>query len=134
MNVQVRKEELGIVLADFQLIYILFRNLIVNAIKFRTDDRQPVITIRSTIAEKGNLPQEMSYGSKAITVEDNGMGFDPTETEKLFELFYKNHRDKKLKGSGVGLAVARKIMSMHKGYLQAEALEEGARFTCYFPK
>ena len=73
-------------------------------------------------------------GSLSVTIEDNGLGFAAEEADNIYELFYKNHKEQKLKGSGVGLAIARRIMILHGGYIIAESkVNEGSKFTCIFP-
>jgi PAS domain S-box-containing protein len=128
--------QLGFVMGDRQLIYVLLRHLIDNAIKFRKQDMPAVITLTSSWEEliKEGSSTRPAKTLLTICIEDNGIGIDSLETEKIFELFYKNHYDRKLRGSGVGLALARKIMNVHSGFITAEStLNTGSRFTCYFP-
>ena len=67
-----------------------------------------------------------------ITVTDNGIGFETTD--KIFELFTQLPDEVKHKGSGMGLAICKKIMEMHGGYITAEAEPgKGASFHCFFP-
>jgi len=69
-----------------------------------------------------------------ISVSDNGIGFDDTESEKIFELFYRIPAKIKNKGSGIGLAICKKIMAMHHGFITAEGSPAGgAAINCYFP-
>ncbi|MGK4569322.1 ATP-binding protein [Flavobacterium sp. 3HN19-14] len=69
-----------------------------------------------------------------ISFIDNGIGFDAAEGENLFSIFYRLHDRNHYKGSGIGLAVCRKIMALHGGYITAEGEKgKGATITCYFP-
>ena len=68
-----------------------------------------------------------------ITVTDNCIGFE--YTDKIFELFTQLQHDVKHKGSGMGLAICKKIMEMHSGHITAEAIPgSGASFHCFFPE
>jgi signal transduction histidine kinase len=112
----------------------VFKNLIDNAIKFRKTDQPSIINISSSMLD---APESKHGGpvSKllAVSIEDNGLGFADEEVEEIFQLFYKNHKERKLKGSGVGLAVAKRIMSVHGGYIAAESkVDLGSKFTCTF--
>ena len=70
---------------------------------------------------------------KIITVTDNGVGFEPTD--KIFELFTQLQQEVKHKGSGMGLAICKKIMEMHSGYITVETVPgNGASFHCFFPE
>jgi signal transduction histidine kinase len=69
-----------------------------------------------------------------ISVEDNGIGFDTSDSEKMFAMFGRLHDGKEYKGSGIGLAVCKKIMDLHNGFITVESEPgKGAVFTCYFP-
>ncbi|MBC7946319.1 MAG: hypothetical protein H7Y42_00455 [Chitinophagaceae bacterium] len=119
------------------LLSLLFHHLIDNCIKFRKENHPLDIHIE---CEEGNgveldHPSAMphvKYVSIAIT--DNGMGFDPDKAEDIFAMFYRANEKNKYKGSGIGLAVCRKIMDIHSGFILAKAIpDEGATFHCYFP-
>jgi signal transduction histidine kinase len=132
----IKTGELGVVMGNLDLLSTLFRNLLDNAIKFRRNDLEAVVRISSAIKD---FPEQSEYapGQKAlaVSINDNGLGVQSSDREKIFDLFYKNHQDKKIRGSGIGLAIARKIMEMHGGYIYMEQKdnEDGAIFTCYFP-
>jgi PAS domain S-box-containing protein len=115
-------------------LYLLFYNLLDNALKFN-EHEVPEIKITCeevSLDEKANNPfSETEYYKIGIT--DNGIGFDAADVEKIFKMFEKLH-DKKYKGSGTGLTIARKIMTAHNGFITAES-EPGksTTFYCYFP-
>lgn len=67
-------------------------------------------------------------------VSDNGIGFKPEYNEKIFELFQQLHNKDTYKGTGIGLAIIKKIVNNHKGFISAEGkLGEGATFHIYIP-
>jgi PAS domain S-box-containing protein len=134
-NAKIEIEELPALSADPVLFSRLLTNLIDNSIKFKKPGEDPVIKIKHTkINEIKNVPVSltgMSY--KIITVTDNGIGFEITD--KIFELFTKLQDEVKHKGSGMGLAICKKIMEMHGGYIIVEAEPgKGASFHCFFPE
>lgn len=118
------------------LLTVLFNHLIDNAIKFRREDSHPVIRI-------GCAERDMPVDHPAaipgtrynhFTIEDDGIGFDAEHSEEIFKIFYRLHPKGAYKGSGIGLAICRKIMDIHGGFIIAESgAGKGARFHCYFP-
>ena len=123
------------IIADPVLFSKLMINIIDNAIKFRRPGADPVITISNSseteLNAERNLPENAAY--TIITVADNGLGFKDDDTHRIFDLFTQLD-DGKHKGSGIGLAICKKIMEMHGGFLTAEAKPgQGASFHCYFP-
>ena len=70
-----------------------------------------------------------------IYITDNGIGFPDTMSEKIFELFQRLHGKLEYEGTGIGLAICKKIIQNHKGYIKAEGFPGvGAVFTIYIPK
>jgi light-regulated signal transduction histidine kinase (bacteriophytochrome) len=115
------------------LIKQLFSNLIANSVKYASPDRLPVINITAE-----NLPQRYNRDEpqlyEVIYVKDNGIGFEPQYAESIFKLFTKLHSVSEYKGSGVGLALCKKIMQNHKGHITATGKPgEGTVMTLYFP-
>jgi signal transduction histidine kinase len=69
-----------------------------------------------------------------LTVSDNGIGFEPEQSEKIFQMFYRLHGRAKYEGTGLGLAICKKIVENHKGAIIAEGKQnEGAVFHIYLP-
>jgi two-component system, LuxR family, sensor kinase FixL len=89
----------------------LFQNLISNAIKYRRHDIHPIIQMNCTLPDKNEVQ---------ISVKDNGIGIDPKDQHKIFKLFQRLNSDQQ--GSGVGLAICKKIVEKHKGTLTVESL------------
>jgi PAS domain S-box-containing protein len=118
----------------------LFQNLLSNAIKFTLPDRTPAISINS---EKISFDQMQQYGYSPksfdaydhITVADNGIGFDQRHTDHIFEIFKRLHGRTEYKGSGIGLALCRRIVANHGGYIHAEStVGNGSTFHIFLPK
>lgn len=109
-------------------IHQLFYNLISNSLKFSREDTQCRIDITSQIVEKDHLVYA------AITIQDNGLGFDPSENERIFETFTRLHPKTKFEGTGLGLPLSKKIAEKHCGTIEAAGEPGvGARFTVYLP-
>jgi two-component system CheB/CheR fusion protein len=115
----------------------LFINLITNAIKYSRQDVPPVISISYTIAngaEVAVLGGDTSLTYCKIKVTDNGIGFDQAQANRIFEPFQRLHGRDKYEGTGIGLAICKKIMLKHKGFINAESKPgTGTTFNLYFP-
>lgn len=115
----------------------LFDNLLNNAVKYRKPGRPCVIHITCQTVKGLSIPdrpQDKRNKYYHIVVADNGIGFEPAYNEKVFEVFQRLHHRPESKGSGIGLAICKKIMQNHQGFITAEgSLTEGARFNLYFP-
>jgi PAS domain S-box-containing protein len=127
LNVAIREygatitnESLPTVKADATQLIQLFQNLIGNAIKFRAD-RPPQIHIGVTDA--GNFWQ--------FSVRDNGIGIEPQYFERIFQVFQRLHTRREYKGTGIGLAICKKIIERHGGRIWVES-EIGHGTTFYF--
>ena len=122
--------------ADPLLFSHLMTNLLDNAIKFRKLVVEPIIKIHYSHADELNaMPKAANNtGYIILVVSDNGIGFQQDEMDKMFELFHQIPNQGKYKGSGMGLAICKKIMEMHGGFIAAEGERaRGASFQCYFP-
>jgi len=122
--------------ADPLLFSHLIKNLLDNAIKFRKLVVDPLIKIHYSHADELNaMPKTIDNTAyMIIIVSDNGIGFLQDEVDKMFELFNQLPTEGKHKGSGMGLAICKKIMEMHGGFITAEGQRaRGASFQCYFP-
>lgn len=115
----------------------VFTNLLSNALKYNRPDTAPFITVTSEIVIDSNISDiHFSEGKKyyRIRVSDNGIGFDQQYSEKIFELFQRLHGKAEYEGTGIGLAICKKIVENHHGFISAEGdLNLGARFNMYFP-
>ena len=115
----------------------LFQNLISNSLKFSRKDVQPNLSITHKFI---NGKQMMQHGIKSevdylqIRFEDNGIGFDQKDREKIFELFKRLHPRNEYSGTGIGLAIVKKIVENHDGFISAESSrQKGAGFTILLP-
>ena len=115
----------------------LFTNLIGNAIKYGRPEIQRRIEI---FAEELNGSELLFEGVNAgkrywkISVQDNGIGFDQTYESQIFELFQRLHKRHEYAGTGIGLAICKKIMRNHKGFIEAYGKSgTGSVFSVYFP-
>jgi signal transduction histidine kinase len=116
--------ELPTVLADELQMRQLMQNLVSNAIKFRRDGVDPEVTIGATLVD----------GEARIRVSDNGIGFEPAYADRVFRVFERLHGRGSYPGTGIGLALCRKIVSRHGGRITADGvLGEGATFTVTLP-
>ena len=110
------------------LIYQLFYNLINNSIKFAKKDTPPQITISSKIVVEHNRKFAV------ITLEDNGIGFDPEQAERIFETFTRLNSKDSYEGTGLGLSLCKKIVERHGGNIIAiGSLTNGAAFIMTLP-
>jgi chemotaxis family two-component system sensor kinase Cph1 len=117
------------------LLQQLFVNLIRNALKFSKVDTKPNITI--TYKDGVELSVANSFPDKfyKIVIQDNGIGFDNQFKDSIFKVFSRLHNHKEYSGSGVGLALCKKIMKNHGGSISAESTPDiGTTFLVYFPK
>ncbi len=87
----------------------LLQNLIGNALKFRKPDEPPVVRVQA----------EGTNGLVHLSVSDNGIGFDPKYVDRIFKLFQRLHERGTYEGSGMGLAICRKIVERHGGHITA---------------
>ncbi|MEJ7644643.1 MAG: ATP-binding protein [Chryseolinea sp.] len=106
------------------LIYQLFYNLIYNSLKFSKADTPPLIEITSERKEE----------FVRVFVKDNGIGFTQNEGEKIFKTFSRLHPKDQYEGTGLGLALCKKIVERHGGTISATSVEnEGSVFEAIFP-
>ena len=114
----------------------LFINLIGNSLKYSRENVTPLIKIESsliTATDEELLPNTKDKFYK-ISVEDNGIGFEQEYANKIFILFNRLHNKNQFDGTGIGLAICKKIVENHKGYIFAEGRpNEGSTFTIYLP-
>ncbi|HYG04496.1 MAG TPA: PAS domain S-box protein [Chryseosolibacter sp.] len=115
----------------------LFLNLLSNAIKFAKREEAPEVVVQSellagkAIIHEGGDPDKTYHH---IIISDNGIGFEPDQEERIFDMFHRLHSRTKYEGTGIGLAICRKIVENHKGFIRAESrLNEGAIFHIYLP-
>jgi PAS domain S-box-containing protein len=120
----------------FQL-HQLFLNILSNAIKFRDPERATKISITSKALPTSKLPDELLLKSNnyfQIVISDNGTGFDQDQATKIFDVFRRLQNSGNPNGTGVGLAIVKKVVENHDGFIKAEAEPgKGAKFYIYLP-
>lgn len=116
----------------------LFGNLISNALKYSKTDIDPKITIAyEVLPESFNKENNFNLGNTfiKITISDNGIGFSQQYAEQIFNIFQRLHGNDKFAGTGIGLAMCRKILQNYKGSINAESQEGvGTIFTLIIPQ
>ncbi|MEO6130955.1 MAG: PAS domain S-box protein [Saprospiraceae bacterium] len=126
--------DLNIIHFQFQQ---LFYNLVSNSLKFSNPEHHLHIIIscehaKGSSFKNENLDNNTNYCH--ITVEDNGIGFEPQYNEKIFELFQRLHGKDEYQGTGIGLAIVKRIVENHNGIITANGeLNKGAIFDIYLP-
>jgi len=116
------------------LLKQLFSNLISNSMKYGPTGKQSDIQIEYVGIRKNAAMASSEVDYHVITVTDNGIGFESKFSETIFNIFMRLHGATEYKGSGVGLALCKKIMQAHNGAIEASSeLHIGSVFTLYFP-
>ena len=116
----------------------LFSNIISNAIKFRQPNAAPVITIQCGVLTDKEADVLGPHGNKKyfrIRISDNGIGFEQEYADKIFQIFQRLHGKAEFPGSGIGLAICKKIVDYHNGIIYARGeLGKGATITMILPE
>ena len=137
-SAEINVSDMPVIRGDKSQLEQLFLNLISNALKFQSEGVKPIVSINATNA----LPEDTSdiliseeHEWIKITVTDNGIGFDQSFAEKIFAPFQRLHGRSEYKGTGIGLAVCRRIVERHNGQINAISKPgEGATFSIILPK
>jgi PAS domain S-box-containing protein len=108
---RVTHDEMPEVVADPEQLVELFKNLIANAVKFRRDE-PPRVHVSASRADKTWI----------FSVRDNGIGIDPEHSGRIFELFQRLHTQDRYPGTGIGLAICKKIVERHGGRIWVESM------------
>ena len=115
----------------------LIDNLISNSLKFSIPSTAPHITFRSEIVRGDKLNNEKLSSNIDychIIYTDNGIGFDPQYNERVFEVFQRLHSQEEYIGTGMGLAICKRIIENHNGVITASGkLNKGVQFDIYIP-
>ena len=122
---EIKVNELKPAVGDHALLYQVFVNLISNAVKYSSKKETPRVEISS-------YEQEDEY---IYYVKDNGTGFNMDYAHKLFGVFQRLHTDEEFEGTGVGLAIVKRVIVKHGGRIWAEGeINKGATFYFSLPK
>jgi PAS domain S-box-containing protein len=116
----------------------LFSNILSNAIKFRKNGvpaKVQVLGSRLSKAEKNLMNLQPNVNFYKIEIQDNGIGFEPEYSEKIFQIFQRLNGKAEYPGSGIGLAICKKIVEKHNGLIFAKSqIDQGANFTVILPE
>ena len=114
----------------------VFQNLISNALKFTRPSVAPVLKIESDLVASKDIdaPSSSEGDYCRIVLTDNGIGFDEKFLERIFIIFQRLNNKDSYEGTGIGLAIAKKIIEKHDGIISARSAEnQGARFIIILP-
>jgi signal transduction histidine kinase len=115
----------------------LFNNLISNALKYSTSNTSPHITILSEKVNQKQIPEPFFKTAKhfyKLTFADFGIGFEQDKADKIFEVFQRLHQKSEYSGTGMGLAICKKISENHYGFIYATSEPgKGSVFVVYLP-
>jgi light-regulated signal transduction histidine kinase (bacteriophytochrome) len=122
-DAEIRIDDLPTVCGDPAMLVQVYRQLLGNALKFRTD-RHPCILV--TVKQAGH--------EWLLEVEDNGIGIEPDKTEEIFEPFRRLHSREQYPGCGIGLAICRTIIGRHGGRIWVDSIPDvGSTFRFTLP-
>jgi PAS domain S-box-containing protein len=134
-NARIESDTLPVVTGNRLQLHQLFANLINNAIKFTKNP--PVIRICSSVpdtAELLDLRLNLERTYYKLTFSDNGIGFNPRYKDKIFNIFQRLNTRDKYDGTGIGLALCKKIVENHGGHIDVDSQEDvGTTFTIVLP-
>ena len=131
---------LATVRGNFRQLQQVFQNLIGNALKYSQPGSTPQInidckTIRAEDAGLLRSEEELHHEFYVISVKDNGIGFEQSDAERIFNVFTRLHGNAEYKGTGIGLSIVRKVIENHKGFVTAESAPgRGSVFQVFLPK
>ncbi|WP_207492750.1 sensor histidine kinase [Aridibaculum aurantiacum] len=148
----IQSDKLPVIEANYTQVRQLFQNLLTNALKFRKEGVTPEIKITCKYMQGNMVYEDLVNTSPAnnqllmsplfwqhqkfvqVKVIDNGIGFESEYAEKIFGIFQRLHGKSAYEGTGIGLAICKKIVENHHGVIKAEAVPgEGATFTITLP-
>jgi signal transduction histidine kinase len=138
-NARITTDLMPVIQGDKPQLRQLFLNLLSNSLKYVHKDKIPFVSITSrkiSGRESGfQLPVAASEKDYyLVEVTDNGIGFDQSEADNIFNIFHRLHARAEYSGTGVGLAIVKKVIDNHQGYIFAHSEEgKGAKFSVLLP-
>jgi signal transduction histidine kinase len=136
LDVRVEVGDLPVIQAIGSQMDHLFTNLISNALKFTRADVQPLLRIQAKPVDGSSYP-ELIAGRPyfEINVEDNGIGFDEKYLEHIFKVFQRLHGKSEFEGTGIGLAICKRVAVSHQGHITARSQPgSGTTFIVVLPE
>ncbi|RYY15715.1 MAG: PAS domain-containing sensor histidine kinase, partial [Chitinophagaceae bacterium] len=135
-NAHITTDKLPLIEANPGQIRQVFQNIVSNAVKFSREGTVPRVHIAcKKIAEKSfGAPPDDNGNYCLISIEDNGIGFDEKFVNNIFVLFERLHSKDAYEGTGIGLAISKKIIEKHNGLIRAESSPgQGSKFSFVLP-
>ena len=132
LDAEVTVDPLPVVVAERLQMSQLLQNLIGNGLKFHKPGVPPRVSVKADLVRDPNGAAEDVW---RVTVEDNGIGFDEKYSDRIFQVFQRLHGRNEYEGTGIGLAICRKITERHGGTITAHSTPgAGSRFVVILPK
>jgi len=137
-NATITSDDLPVVNVYPSQMVQLFQNLIENSLKYAKPDLAPAIGVSYTMAKGSDIgscmPAHETLDFHNITFTDNGIGFNETYAEKVFALFQRLHGREDYQGTGIGLAICKRVVTNHNGYITVKSIEGlGTSFSIFLP-
>jgi signal transduction histidine kinase len=136
---RITSDKLPVIKGDGPQLRQLFQNLLSNSLKYTNPERTPFISIRTetTTGRQSGFTLTAEYFSRRyhlIEIADNGIGFNQEDADKIFNVFQRLHGKNEYSGTGVGLAIVKKVVENHEGCIMAKGNPgEGAIFRILLP-
>lgn len=132
---EIQVEKLPVIYGSYIQLTQLFGNLVSNALKFAAPDRKLQIRVSHSIIRNPDIvTQNKNAEYHKIEVRDNGIGFEQKNADQIFKIFQRLHGKTDYDGTGIGLALCKKVAENHDGFIYAtSALNVGSTFTILFP-
>jgi signal transduction histidine kinase len=134
-NAVVKSESLPTVVGIRFQLYQLLENLIGNAIKYAREGVAPRINVTYALVDGSNVDDSDALHDRCyhrISVSDNGIGFEQKHAGKIFEVFQRLHQRDQYPGTGIGLAICKRIVENHGGFITATSDPgKGSTFNAY---
>ncbi len=125
---------LPVVMCDRLQMQQVLQNVLSNALKYRHPDRSPVLKVEAKVHPAPTGTDMSRFPILELTIADNGIGFDERYRERIFEPFQRLHSSDDYEGSGIGLAICRKIIDRHGGTIRASSRPgKGSVFSITLP-
>ena len=130
----IEAEALPVVMCDQIQMQQVLQNIISNALKYKHPERAPVVRVAARIGPAPDNTPAPSTTILELAISDNGIGLDERYRDQIFEPFQRLHSSDEYEGSGIGLAICRKIVERHRGTIVVDgALGVGSTFTIILP-
>lgn len=136
-NAEIQLRGSATLVGNRRLLVLLFQNFVGNAIKFVRDGAAPRIQITysfpaAEVIDANGLDQQTTWVQ--VDVSDNGIGFDEKHVDRIFQMFQRLHTQDQFKGTGIGLAICKRIIEMHRGSISVKSkINQGSVFSVYLP-